>query len=234
MTLGNNGCGNHIAYHFILVCSTVWLSLHSRACVTNMWHSVITLRAPCALFTNILFHLKLFTIREPISSAQTELFFYSFLPGTRSSKDQLHQSTRITKTDLFYTLTLSWFKFRYQSYLTPLKFFLSLKTCRMSSHPDDRSPPRKRQRRPRNAAQELIPDEEIWEDEENHSRALLNEPEYRRPSAREQPAIPSLDRPPVRSQTSTRGEGNDERQALRLQAQEWAGNDTNVNVQAPR
>ncbi|KAI9707371.1 MAG: hypothetical protein M1836_000331 [Candelina mexicana] len=104
----------------------------------------------------------------------------------------------------------------------------------MSGSPDERSPPRKRQRRPDLINRPTIPDEDVWDNEEAHSKELLNEPDYVRPSREELDVIPSLDRPPARPRASTRVEDNDERQARELQEQGWTNEETNTNVQGPR
>ncbi|KAI9783483.1 MAG: hypothetical protein M1835_003801 [Candelina submexicana] len=104
----------------------------------------------------------------------------------------------------------------------------------MSGSPDERSPPRKRQRRPDLTNRPSIPEEAVWDDEEEHSRALLDEPSYDRPAQEESPAVPSLDRPPRRFRPATGVQNNDERQAHELQEQLRAEDSMNVDVDTPR
>ncbi len=102
----------------------------------------------------------------------------------------------------------------------------------MAGNSDDRSPPRKRQRRPQ-TAQHSVPENAVWDNEEEYSQALLNEPDYGRLSREDSAGTPSLDQPPVRSRRTVPVEDNDARQARRLQKQECAGNNTDIGVQTP-
>ncbi|KAI9724769.1 MAG: hypothetical protein M1812_000044 [Candelaria pacifica] len=102
----------------------------------------------------------------------------------------------------------------------------------MSGSQDDRSPPHKRQRRPQDQ-RHSIPEEAVWDNEEEYNQALLDEPSFDRPAREASADIPSLDRPPRRPRAATRVDNHDQRQARELQEEEWAADKMSVDNQAP-